>query len=102
MQEGGNKSNRKKLGAEQQRGSIAVQSNRGAQCRGAGINQTAKNGKMGARGSIQGGGNKANRKNGGRATEGLNANDPAAKEEGSLAAKSSNRICYGELQSGSM
>jgi len=57
---------------------------------------------MGARGSIQGGGNKANRKNGGRATEGLNANDPAAKEEGSLAAKSSNRICYGELQSGSM
>ena len=57
---------------------------------------------MGASYSIQGGGNKANRKNGGRATEGLNANDPAAKEEGSLAAKSSNRICYGELQSGSM
>ena len=112
MQEGGNKSNRKNWG----------QSNRGAQCRGAGIRRTAKlgaeqqrgsmqgggnksnrkNGKMGARGSIQGGGNKANRKNGGRATEGLNANDPAAKEEGSLAAKSSNRICYGELQSGSM
>ena len=54
------------------------------------------------RGSMQGGRNKANRKNGGRATEGLNANNPAVKEEGSLEAKSSNRICFGELQSGSM
>jgi len=47
-------------------------------------------------------GNKSNRKNGGRATEGLNVKDPAAKEEGNLEAKSSNRICFGELQSGSM
>ena len=50
----------------------------------------------------EGGGNKSNRKNGGRATEGLNANGPAAKEDGSLEAKSSNGICFGELQSGSM
>ena len=68
------------MGAEQQRGSMQ-----------GGGNKSNRKKKMGAeqqRGSMQGGGNKANRKNGGRATEGLNANNPAAKEEGSLEAKS--------------
>ena len=66
------------------------------------------NRKMGAeqqRGPVQGGGNKSNRKMGAEQQRGSMLTIPQPKRKavwGRLEAKSSNRICFGELQSGSM